>query len=155
MTVPGQPVAFEDSIATDSDWETEGNWALVDEPGRGQVYTDSPDGYYGNLERTALVSPSFSLEDFENSKLYLDLKTAIGYGDEVTVEVHGKGWFFRRWRKVATFEGGSDWKTHALDLSKYDGQDRLKLRIRLKSNHLGNYDGVSVDRVVVSGDPID
>lgn len=153
VLVPGQPVAFEDSIDDNSAWEAEHNWGLVEEPGRGAVYTDSPAGHYQAGERSALTSQPFSLKGFKNAKLDLDLKHALGWGDEVTVEVRGRGWFFKRWRQLESLEGHSDWARHTYDLSKYDGQDDLRIRVRLKSNGAANYDGVWVDDVVVSGEP--
>lgn len=155
VSVPGQPVALEDDMEGDAShrWETEGSWGVVTEPGRGQVFTDSPDGDYNENTNASLTSKSFSLKGYENSKLYLDLKHDVEQKhDEVVVEVFGKGWFFKKWREVKTFTGGGDWKTNVIDLSKYDGQDDLQVRVRLESDDSRNRDGVYVDNLVVTGD---
>ncbi len=157
VTVPGQPVALEDDMEGDATvrWDTDGTWGLVTEPGRGQVFTDSPDGEYNENTDSALTSKAFSLTGFENSKLYLDLKHDVEQKhDEVVVEVYGKRWFWTKWREVESFTGMGDFKTHQIDLSSYDGQDDLKVRVRLKTDDSRNRDGVYVDNLVITGDKV-
>ncbi|MCA9794383.1 MAG: hypothetical protein KC910_21395, partial [Candidatus Eremiobacteraeota bacterium] len=154
-TVPSVPVVLEDNFdGQQSEWTPDTGWARVDVEGRGKVWTDSPDGDYDINYDGAITSKAFSLEGLKNSKLNIDLKYDIEQKhDAVTVEVYGTSWWMRKWRKVASFDGIGAWKNHEIDISKYDGQKDLKVRVRLETDSSRNRDGVYVDNVVITGDP--
>ncbi len=153
--IPTVPVVLEDNHDGDvSEWTADAGWARIEEEGRGLVWCDSPDGDYANDYEGGITSKSFSLDGYKNATMHLDLKHDIERKhDEVTVEVYGKRWWRTKWREVASFDGISDWKTQAIDLSKYAGQEDLQVRVRLKTDSSRTRDGVSVDNIVITGEP--
>lgn len=155
VAVPSTPVVLEDNMdGQRSEWTADAGWARVEVEGRGQVWTDSPAGDYDVNYDGAITSKEFSLEGLKNSKLNIDLKYDVEQKhDGVTVEVYGSSWWMRKWRTVASFDGIDAWKTHQIDISKYDGQKDLKVRVRLESDSSRNRDGVYVDNVVITGEP--
>ncbi|MGE0492081.1 MAG: S8 family serine peptidase [Vulcanimicrobiota bacterium] len=153
-SVPGRPVAFEDSMDADTgQWGAQGEWARVDSPGRGQVYTDSPGGDYGPGRDQSLTSKPVDLTHWKGAELHFDSKvdTEDGY-DKCKVEVYGKKWWRTAWRAVATLDGEKDWAHQKIDLSDYDGQE-IKLRFRFLSDDSRHRDGVYIDNVVITGNP--
>jgi len=154
VSVPAVPVAFEDGMQDGTaKWTAEGKWAQVSDPGRGTVWTDSPDGDYAHKTDASLTSKDISLKDYKNSKLYFDARQDIELKhDGLQVEVYGKkGWFGgTKWRTEKTLDGIADWQTHVLDLSEYDGQD-VKIRFRMETDDSRARDGAYLDNVVVTG----
>ena len=144
--VPAAQVAFEDdgnpeNFSTDS-------WAQVDVPGRGKVWTDSPEGDYGNNVNSAITSRTVSLADLSGSKLIFDAKWATeNKYDKVAVEVSQDG---KTWAPQATYTGSSDWASRSVDLSKFDGQD-IQFRFRLTSDGSVTGDGFSFAHAVIAG----
>ncbi len=146
-------VAFEDTMDGDSKLRPEGSWGLVEVKGRGKVWTDSPEGKYREDIDQSLVSPVISLKDLKNTRLFIDIKNDVELKhDHLYIEVYGKRWWRRKWRKVADINGIDDWRTLAVDLSDYDGQD-IKVRFRMKTDGSRNRDGVYLDNLVVAGTP--
>lgn len=153
-TLPAVPVFFEDRFdAPGTTWTSEGEWARVAVGGRGQVWTDSPDGDYTNNRDDSVTSPEISLKNVTNAKLHFDARHTIEPShDGVEVEVYGRRWWGgTKWRSVATLDGYSDWKTKSIDISKYDGQD-IKVRFRLHTDDDRTAYGIQLDNVVVTGD---
>lgn len=154
VSIPAVPVAFEDGMEDGkAKWTAEGRWAQVAEPGHGHVWTDSPDGDYAHKTNASLTSTDISLKDYKSPKLYFDAKHDIELKhDGLQVEVYGKkGWFGgTKWRTEKTLDGISNWQTHVLDLSEYEGQD-VKVRFRMESDDSRARDGAYLDNVVVTG----
>ncbi len=153
-TVPAAKVAFEDTVDGQSNnFTAEGSWAKVDVPGRGKVWTDSPDGAYGQDQNIALTSRAISLKDISGSTLAFDSKFELeNRYDNVFVEVAevpAEG-AEAQWATAATLNGASDWGTQEVDLSAYDGKD-VQVRFRLKSDGSVNQDGIYIDNIVVAG----
>ena len=156
LEVPAAKVAFEDrGESAESAFAPSEHWSLVDEPGRGKVYTESPDGEYPPNRDAQLVSKKFSLEGFEKPVLHFDSKIDVeNKHDEFVVEIEKYGWFGRRsWSEVASFDGLTDWKSHQIDLSDYTGKDDMRIRFRLQSDKDRNRDGVFLDNVVIAESP--
>lgn len=152
--VPAAKVAFEDTVDGDSNnFTAEGNWAKVDVPGRGKVYTDSPDGAYGNDNDFSLTSKAVSLKDISGATLAFDSKFELeNRYDNVFVEVAevpAEG-AEANWQGAATLNGTSEWGTQEVDLSAFDGKD-VQFRFRLKSDGSVNQDGIYIDNIVVAG----
>ncbi len=149
VKVPAAKVAFEDNADGGPEkWTPQGTWAQVSVPGRGKVWTDSPDGNYGNKKDTAVVSQRFSLKGSTATRLYFDLKHAIeDRHDNLFVEASSDG---KKWSPLANYTGTSDWKKESVDLSAFDGKD-VQVRFRLKTDRSVTADGVYFDNVVVAG----
>ncbi|MEW6283191.1 MAG: S8 family serine peptidase, partial [Candidatus Eremiobacterota bacterium] len=151
VTIPAARVAFEDNLDQGpAKWTPAGTWGLVDVPGRGKVWTDSPGGNYQNKKDMAVATRSFmSLAGLKGSTLFFDCKYQIeARHDNLFVEVSRDG---RRWSEVARFSGDSDWRKQAVDLSAYDGQD-VKVRFRMKTDRSITFDGFYLDNVAVAGE---
>jgi subtilisin family serine protease len=156
LEVPAAKVAFEDrGESAESAFAPSEHWSLVDEPGRGKVYTESPEGEYPPNRDAQLVSKTFSLEGFEKPILHFDSKIDVeNKHDEFVVEIEKYGWFGRRsWEKVASFDGLTDWQSHKIDLGSYTGKDDMRIRFRLESDKDRNRDGVFLDNVVIAEAP--
>lgn len=144
--VPAAKVAFEDD-GNPSNWSSD-TWGQVEVPGRGKVWTDSPNGDYGNNANATITSKKFSLANLSGSKLIFDAKYATeARYDNVAVEVSSDG---QTWDKAGNFTGASDWKSQTLDLSKHDGKD-VQVRFRLTSDGSQTADGFSFGNLVVAG----
>lgn len=153
-TVPAAKVAFEDTADDQSNNFTgEGTWGKVDVPGRGKVYTDSPDGAYGQDQNISLTSRPISLKDITGARLAFDAKFELeNRYDNVFVEVSevpAQG-AQANWAPAATLNGASDWGNQEVDLSAYDGKD-VQVRFRLKSDGSVNQDGIYLDNIVIAG----
>ena len=149
VRVPAATVAFEDNLdAGPANWTPDGTWGLVEVEGRGQVFTDSPDGNYGNNADTALTSRPISLQNLSESTLLFDAKYDLErVYDNLNVEVSEDG---KKWALLDQITGASDWATRNVDLSAYDGKD-VQLRFRLDTDGSGQQDGFYLDRVVIAG----
>ncbi|MEW6277907.1 MAG: S8 family serine peptidase [Candidatus Eremiobacterota bacterium] len=150
-TIPAAQVAFEDRMEGDeSNWSKDGNWARIDVPGRGKVWTDSPETHYGNDQSTSLTSRTISLAGLRGATLLFDARHELEPGfDFVHVEVTRDG---QNWTPVGRLTGSAEWNTQQLDLSAYDGQN-VQVRFRLAADGSINADGVYIDNVVIAGDP--
>ena len=153
VEVPAAKVALEDSgdSVAMSAFEPSEHWTQVPAEGRGLVYTESPDGEYPADRDAILVSKPFSLKGFRNPVLHFDAKVDVEKKhDSFSVEIEKDGWFGKKWQRVASFDGLSDWRTQKLDLSDYSGKDEVKIRFRLESDRDRNRDGVYLDNIVIA-----
>ena len=144
-------VAFKDDMEAENDnWTADGTWARVDVEGHGKVYTDSPDGSYGDDADTALTSKTFDLSGVGSPRLSFNLKmdTENNY-DYLHVEVTEDG---QTWNELAQYDGNNAWAEKAIDLSAYEGK-QVQVRFRLTSDSSVSKDGVYIDNVKVAGDP--
>ncbi|MCA9792335.1 MAG: S8 family serine peptidase, partial [Candidatus Eremiobacteraeota bacterium] len=145
VTVPASRVAFDDDMdGRSSDWT--GDWTRVSEPGRGKVWCDS-EGKYDNGVRKELVSPVFDLGNLRGAKLTFDARYELERNrDRVALEVRRPG---GEWSLLESYTGNSAWTRHQLDLSSMDG-GQAQLRFVFTSDESVQFDGFSLDRVVVS-----
>ncbi|MBI3926701.1 MAG: S8 family serine peptidase [Armatimonadetes bacterium] len=152
QVVAGSPVVFEDRMDSgNTRWTAEGSWALVDSRGRGQVWTDSPDGDYAPGCDQSLTSVPINLKDWKDLALHFDarLDTEPRF-DRLLVEVHGKQWWSTRWRTLAELDGARDWSHYRVDLSDYKDQE-VRIRFRFVSDDSRHRDGAWLDNVVITG----
>ncbi|MGE0488691.1 MAG: S8 family serine peptidase [Vulcanimicrobiota bacterium] len=150
VTVPAANLAFEDTMDGGAEkWTADAGWAQVEVAGRGKVWTDSPDGQYGNNANTSLTSQPISLAHYTGATLMFEAKHDLETRyDNLYVEASSDG---QNWSRLQGFTGRSDWASHQLDLSAFDGQN-LQLRFRLTSDGSVNGDGFHLDNVVIAGD---
>ena len=152
-TVPAAKVAFEDTVDGGAKFTGEGTWAAVEVPGRGMVYTDSPDGAYGQDQNISLTSPAINLADVSGARLAFDAKFDLeNRYDNVHVEVAevpAEG-AEASWTEVSKLNGSSEWGQKEVDLSAFDGKN-VQVRFRLKSDGSVNQDGIYLDNIVVAG----
>jgi subtilisin family serine protease len=144
-------VALKDNFEADSGfWTVDGTWAR--EAGESNTYyTDSPGGSYEDNANTSLTSGPVDLSGVANPRLLFRMKhdTEANY-DYVHLEVTEDGG--QTWTELAKFDGTQDWKQYNYDLSAYDGKT-IQVRFRLTSDGSIRKDGVSVDDVLIAGDP--
>ncbi|MEW6281291.1 MAG: zinc carboxypeptidase, partial [Candidatus Eremiobacterota bacterium] len=142
--------AFEDNMDGEpTNFTPDGTWAQVEVEGRGKVWTDSPDGNYQDRANTSLTSRAISLEGFRGSTLLFDAKYDLeNRYDKVFVEASTDG---QSWESLKNVTGASDWNSHAVDLSKFDGQS-VQVRFRLQTDSSQVHDGFYLDNMVIAGD---
>lgn len=149
--LPAARVALVAAAGSPSDWVGQGGWQVVQVPGLGAVWSDSPAGEYANNQDVALTSRSFSLAGMRSSKLYFESRYSIEREkDALLVEASQDGG--KNWRVVKSLDGDCAWKIQALDLAAMDGQKDVKVRFRLKTDSTGTRDGVELGRVTVASD---
>ncbi len=170
VSVPAASVAFEDNKDA-GNFTAEGAWAQSEVEGRGLVWTDSPNGEYGNNENRSLTSKPIDLSAVANPTMMFDAKFDLERRyDFVQIEVSEvpaepptpptppedgqppEGADERQWTEVAKFNGTSDWATQSIDLSAFDGKN-VQVRFRITSDGSVTKDGFSMDKLVVVGDP--
>jgi subtilisin family serine protease len=146
-------IAFKDDFDTDNNnWTlspAQGGWGKVDEPGRGKVFTDSPKGSYPDNSNTSITSVPISLANISNPHLLFDEKhdTEKNY-DFAHVEISSDGG--QTFQELAKFDGTSDWTTHNIDLTNWQGKT-VQIRFRMTSDGSIDKDGFYVDNVKVAG----
>ncbi|MBI3924188.1 MAG: S8 family serine peptidase [Armatimonadetes bacterium] len=148
-TIPAAQLAFEDTMEGDeANWQPDGAWARVELPGHGKVWTDSPDGEYGDNANTALTTRPISLAGFSGSTLIFDAKHELeNRFDQIHLEASQDG---QNWTELQSFTGSQDWSTRTADLSAFDGKD-VQLRFRLTSDGSVGGDGFYLDNMVIAG----
>ncbi len=128
-----------------------GDWARVQDGERGAVFTDSPDGPYPPNRNAVMTSKPFSLKDFKNPVLYFDAKYDVEKKhDRFAVEIETDGWFGKKWKEVARYDGVSDWNSQKIDLREISGKSDARLRFRMESDRDRGGDGVYLDNIVVA-----
>lgn len=155
VTIPAATVAYQNGFdAEEASWTPEGTWGRMEVEGRGMVWADSPEGNMTPDTSTGLTSPSISLKDTSNNLLKFDAKYDVGWSDKVSVQVSTDG---ENWSEASTVADrgnrSSDWASHSVDLSAYDGQD-VQLRFQMDTGSSRRpADGFYLDNLTLLGDP--
>lgn len=151
--IPAATVAFGDDFESDTpSWLTQGGWGRVAVPGRGKVFSDSPNGPYSTDANTWVVSRPIDLRGVERPVLTFSEKHDFEYNaDFCRVEVSADGG--RTWAEQARYTGTDDWKSRVVDLSAYAGK-AVQVRFRVTADGAMQKDGISIDDVRISGDAI-
>jgi len=155
VLLPKSRVLFEEGFelgsgASDA-WTLEGEWARVPFVGRGTIVTDSPNGDYENNTDASLTSPVIDLKGVSNATLHFDARYTIEpKHDACHVEIETDGWFGKKWKKLVSLDGFSDWKSHQIDLSRYTGQDDVRLRFRMETDRDRVAYGIQLDHLSIS-----
>ncbi|MCA9781017.1 MAG: choice-of-anchor J domain-containing protein, partial [Candidatus Eremiobacteraeota bacterium] len=120
--------------------------------GRGKVWTDSPDGDYGNSS-SWLQSRDINLADAQNPKLVFEAKTDLeNERDFLEIQIGVKTHpVVHQWRTVEELTGTHDWKLHEIDLSKYKGKE-IRVNFKMKPDGARTQDGVYLDNVSLVDD---
>lgn len=149
VLVPAAQVAFAgDAGAGNDQWTAVGGWGLQQVPGRGPVWTDSPDGEYALGAKGSITSQAFSLKDYKNAKVDFECRYDLErVFDSVTLEASRDG---EKWDKLDAYEGLIGWEERSYDLTPYCGGD-LRLRFRMKTDEDVCQDGFYLDKLVVTG----
>ncbi|MBN9416298.1 MAG: S8 family serine peptidase [Candidatus Eremiobacteraeota bacterium] len=149
VSVPAANVAFSgDADAGVDQWTAVGGWGLQQVPGRGAVWTDSPNGEYALGAKGSITSRVFSLKDFQAAKVDFECRYDLEkVFDSVTLEVTRDG---EKWDKLDAYEGLTGWEERSYDLTPYCGGD-LRLRFRMKTDEDVCQDGFYLDKLVVTG----
>lgn len=147
-TVPAAHVAFEDDGERDPGWTAEKDWGRVSEPGRGLVWTDSPNGPYGSNRNDSLTSPPVALEGLSDPVLLFEARHHLeDMYDNVHVEVSADG---VAWTRLESLTGKSGWSLHEHSLAGFAGKT-VRVRFRIETDTSMRKDGFYLDRVVVAG----
>ncbi len=150
VTVPAAHVAFEDAP---ENWSAQGDWGREVVEGRGEVWSDSPGGFYRRDQMASLTSKSFSLKDFESAQLQFDCRHDLEINfDKIFLEARTGGQD-NEWDELKNFNLLDGWHTESIDLTQYAGKDDVQLRFRLKTDGDVFKDGFQFDRFVVTGEP--
>jgi hypothetical protein len=150
--VPAAPAVFHDNFdGQDMGWQAEGTWAKVEEPGRGMVWTDSPDGDTPPSTDMSLISPVISLKDLAKPQLIFETRHIMErYRDQVHVDVSSDG---ENWKNLSILhDTQEEWNGEEVDLTRFEGQD-VQIRFRVKTNYSKSFDGFYLDRVLVTHQP--
>lgn len=153
VEVPKAHVAFEDKPGN---WTAEGDWGREVVAGRGEVWSDSPGGFYKRDQKASLTSKSFSLKDFSSAQLQFDCRHDLEINfDRIFVEARSKDdGDDGEWQELKNFNLLDGWHTEKLDLAPYLGQENVQFRFRLKTDGDVFKDGFQFDRLVVTGEPM-
>jgi subtilisin family serine protease len=154
VNIPKSRVLFEEGFELEAGapdgWSLDGDWARVPFHGRGTIVTDSPDGDYDNNVDASLTSPVIDLSDVSNAKLHFDSRYTIEpKHDACHVEIEVDGWFGKKWKKLSSLDGFSDWKSNEIDLSRYTGKP-VRLRFRMDTDRDRVAYGVQLDHLSIS-----
>jgi len=154
VSVPKSQVLFEEGFELEAgapdNWTMEGEWARVPYPGRGSIVTDSPDGDYPNNYKASLISPEIDLSKVSKAKLHFDARYTIEpRHDACHVEIETDGWFGKKWKKLMSLDGFSEWKSHEVDLSPYAGK-KTRLRFRMDTDRDRVAYGIQLDHLAIS-----
>lgn len=150
VAVPAAQVAFAGDVDAGLDqWTAVGGWGLQHVPGRGPVWTDSPNGSYALGAKGSITSKSFSLKDYQTAKVDFECRYDLERTfDSVTLEVSRDG---EKWDKLAAYEGLTGWEERSYDLTAYCGDPAVRLRFRMKTDEDVCQDGFYLDKLVVTG----
>lgn len=149
-TLPAATTVLFDDAENDLGWETD-TWGRVEEPGRGLVWTETPDGDFEDSTDYDMVSPSFDLSKSRSTQLSFDAKLEAPKWDFLWVAASKDGGENFDFLGVVRGEGPIDWDTYRMDLSQFDGETDVKLRFRFRSSNADTGDGVYLDNIRVMG----
>ncbi len=146
--LPAAQVAFEDEGHNSHLWLAEGQWGQKPVPGRGLVWSDSPEGLYRPDADDSLTSRPFSLEGFENPVLAFDCRYDLEITfDKVHLEVSPDG---QSWTTVDSFNRLAGWHRPSYRLADWAGEPAIALRFRLVSDGDVQKTGFEFDNLVVT-----
>lgn len=148
--VPAADVAFEDGLGQ---WSSEGDWGREVVSGRGEVWSDSPEGFYKGYQNASLTSKPFSLENYSSAQLQFECRHDLEINfDKVFLEARSGG-EDAPWKELKHFNLLQGWHKQNVDLQDYAGEPSVQLRFRLKTDGDVMLDGFQFDRFVVTGKP--
>lgn len=150
LVIPASRVAFSDDFdGTLENFTGEGAWDRVEVEGRGRVWSDSPEGNYEPNANRSLTSRALDLSSVQRPLLTFEAAYDLqSRKDNVAVELSEDG---QSWTSVSNLTGRSDWKSHSVDLSAFEGKT-VQLRFRLTSDDKIERDGIKLDNLVILGD---
>ncbi|MBI3929835.1 MAG: hypothetical protein HY319_30130 [Armatimonadetes bacterium] len=128
-------------------WSPSGSWGRLEVPGRGKVWTESPEGNYPDRADMALTSEPVSMRGLFGCRLEFETRYKTEDCDSMKIEASTDG---EHWTALDSFSGTGEWGPRSVDLSAYDGAE-VRLRFRFTSDSSRNYDGVLLDRIRLTG----
>lgn len=148
--LPAATTVFFDDVEQDLDW-TSDTWGRVEEPGRGRVWTETPNGDYDNFLDYDLHSPKIDLSESRSTVLTFDARTVTEESDYLWVEASRDGG--EEFSFIQVLRGGEspEWSKYTLDLSEFDGEPDVIIRFRLHASDEHTDDGVYLDNIRVMG----
>ncbi len=148
----GEPLFYDSFDNGLTHWTVQTPWDIINQNGN-NVLTDSPSGNYSNNHnRSATLTNPISLTDVFNPvltfKAYYDLESGYDY---VYVEISTDG---TNWTSLHSFTGVQTiWEDVIISLQNYENQS-IRIRFRLRSDTSETADGIYIDDVRISGQPL-
>lgn len=144
---------FEDAVSKKEQFNIVSDWKLTKTTFKSpsKSLTDSKKGDYKNNANSIVeIMPKFNFTEMAGSRLVFQHKYALERGFDfgyVDVRV-GNG----LWTPVAAFTGiQSEFSETSIDLSSFDGRDRVSIRFRLSSDGGVTADGWYIDDIRLIG----
>lgn len=139
----------ENRAETMDDVTADAPWGIQAETARqGNVFSDSPDGQYGNDLDVSLVLAPIEVESNDVTLAFstaYDLEASYDFG---YVEVSTDGG--TTWAEVAKFTGSASWQNVSVNLASVLGEaTSFQVRFRLTSDYSIGKDGWKIDDVTV------
>ncbi|MGE4203260.1 MAG: S8 family serine peptidase [Vulcanimicrobiota bacterium] len=149
-TLPAATTALFDDAEGQVAWQTD-SWGRVAEEGRGMVWTDTPNGDYEDSHDYTMVGPSLDLSKMRSTTLTFDARMATEKWDFLWLEASTDGG--EEWGHIGIVRGDAspEWTGYSFDMSAFDGQPDVKLRLRFHTSNSQTGDGVYVDNIRVLG----
>lgn len=149
VSIPAAQVAFEDGP---TQWVAEGDWGRELVEGRGEVWSDSPGGFYKPYQNAALTSKPFDLVDYSSAQVQFECRHDLEINfDKIFLEARA-GSDTGDWKELKSFNLLQGWHKQSIDLTDYLGSSDVQLRFRLKTDGDVMLDGFQFDRFVVTGE---
>lgn len=156
VDLPASRALFEPKQAEGRDvWASRWDWTLVDDPVRGKVWTDSPDGNYSNSS-SWMKSTDIDLSTAQHPKLVFEARTDLeNERDFLNIEIGVKTRpLVYEWRTVAELTGTHEWGVHEIDLSKYAGK-QIQVNFKLQPDGARTQDGAYLQNITLVDEAAD
>lgn len=148
--MPRATSVFFDDAESDVAWETE-TWGKVPEEGRGMVWTDTPDGDYEDSREYDMVSPSMDLTGVRSATVNFDARMATEKWDFLWIEASSDGGEEYEHLGIIRGDAPREWANYTFDMSRFDNQPEVKLRLRFRTSNANPDDGVYLDNIRILG----
>lgn len=140
--VYSNPAENLDSVVVD------GTWGMEVVEGRGNVFSDSPEGEYKNSTDTSLTLESIpvtSTDALLGFETFADIESNYDHG-YVEISVDGG-----TWKEVKKFTGKTEWSKQVIGLNTFltPSAKFFKIRFRIKSDNVVTKQGWMIDNVEI------
>lgn len=148
-TLTTKPV-YENNADSLDDVTADTPWGLAEVEGRGQVFSDSPDGSYANDADTSLTLASIPVKDPAMVLTFdaaYDLEDTYDVGSvEISTDEGAT------WTSIATLTGESPWTTLSFELTSFlEGAKTVQVRFHLSADSTIAKEGWMVDNIKILG----
>jgi hypothetical protein len=161
VVLPRQEVLNNDTESGSLGWSTGGSpnqWGITSLKSNSpsHSWTDSPDGRYSDDSDTYLRTPALDLSGKRHIQIsgWFSYELEAGY-DYVYLEYSLNGGSDWNQLPLHSFNGHhNNWEYTTIDAPALDGQSDVALRFRLVSDQSVTFDGIYIDDIVLTYEPI-